>query len=312
MNRDEMIKRIEENDDPWDMIIIGGGATGLGCAIEAASRGYRALLLEQHDFAKGTSSRSTKLVHGGVRYLRQGNIALVLEALRERGRLLKNAPAPGPPPAVRGAQLRLVGRPLLRHRPAALRPARRQGGLRQVAQPLTGRNAPAAPDHRTRGPARRGHLLRRPVRRRPAGRQHGPDGGGPGRHGPQLPAGDGAGEGARHGHRRDGRGRRDRTDVCPPRPRGHQRHRGLHRRHPPHGRPGSPADDPAPARACTSCSTAPSSRARRPSWYPRPTTGACSSPSPGTTGSSSVPTDTPVEAPFPRTPAPCPKSSTSS
>ncbi|QXD16109.1 glycerol-3-phosphate dehydrogenase/oxidase [Rhodocaloribacter litoris] len=92
MNRDEMIKRIEENDDPWDMIIIGGGATGLGCAIEAASRGYRALLLEQHDFAKGTSSRSTKLVHGGVRYLRQGNIALVLEALRERGRLLKNAP----------------------------------------------------------------------------------------------------------------------------------------------------------------------------------------------------------------------------
>ncbi|GIV58340.1 MAG: glycerol-3-phosphate dehydrogenase [Rhodothermaceae bacterium] len=92
MNRDEMIRRIEASDDPWDMLIIGGGATGLGCAIEAASRGYRTLLLEQHDFAKGTSSRSTKLVHGGVRYLRQGNVALVLEALRERGRLLKNAP----------------------------------------------------------------------------------------------------------------------------------------------------------------------------------------------------------------------------
>lgn len=77
---------------PWDILIVGGGATGLGCAIDAASRGYRTLLLEQHDFAKGTSSRSTKLVHGGVRYLKQGNVALVLGALKERGLLLKNAP----------------------------------------------------------------------------------------------------------------------------------------------------------------------------------------------------------------------------
>ncbi|WP_457653983.1 FAD-dependent oxidoreductase [Rhodocaloribacter sp.] len=92
MNRDEMIRRIEAQRDAWDMIIIGGGATGLGCAIDAAARGYRTLLLEQNDFAKGTSSRSTKLVHGGVRYLQQGNVSLVLEALRERGRLLKNAP----------------------------------------------------------------------------------------------------------------------------------------------------------------------------------------------------------------------------
>ncbi len=76
----------------WDFVIVGGGATGLGCAVEAASRGYRTLLLEQSDFAKGTSSRSTKLVHGGVRYLRQGNVALVLEALKERGLLLQNAP----------------------------------------------------------------------------------------------------------------------------------------------------------------------------------------------------------------------------
>src|SRR5581483_8890269 len=75
-----------------DYIVVGGGATGLGAAVEAASRGYKTLLLEAHDFAKGTSSRSTKLVHGGVRYLRQGNIKLVLEALRERGRLLRNAP----------------------------------------------------------------------------------------------------------------------------------------------------------------------------------------------------------------------------
>jgi glycerol-3-phosphate dehydrogenase len=79
-------------DETWDVVIIGGGATGLGAALEAATRGYRTALLEAHDFAKGTSSRSTKLVHGGVRYLAQGNIGLVMDALRERGRLLANAP----------------------------------------------------------------------------------------------------------------------------------------------------------------------------------------------------------------------------
>jgi glycerol-3-phosphate dehydrogenase len=76
----------------WDVLVVGGGATGLGAALEAASRGYRTLLLEARDFAKATSSRSTKLVHGGVRYLQQGNVKLVLEALRERGRMLRNAP----------------------------------------------------------------------------------------------------------------------------------------------------------------------------------------------------------------------------
>ena len=78
--------------EPWDLVVIGGGATGLGTALEAATRGYRTLLLERDDFAKGTSSRSTKLVHGGVRYLAQGNVSLVREALRERGRLRRNAP----------------------------------------------------------------------------------------------------------------------------------------------------------------------------------------------------------------------------
>ena len=92
MNRDDMLSRIEDVGESWDVIIVGGGATGLGAAIDAAARGYRTLLLEQSDFAKGTSSRSTKLVHGGVRYLQQGNISLVVEALRERGRLLRNAP----------------------------------------------------------------------------------------------------------------------------------------------------------------------------------------------------------------------------
>ena len=79
-----MIRRLEEPDLVWDVIVIGGGASGLGIAIEAVTRGYRTLLLERSDFAKGTSSRSTKLIHGGVRYLAQGNVSLVMEALRER------------------------------------------------------------------------------------------------------------------------------------------------------------------------------------------------------------------------------------
>ncbi len=79
------------NQSNWDVIIIGGGATGLGTALDSASRGYKTLLVEQSDFAKGTSSRSTKLVHGGVRYLAQGDIGLVKHALRERGLLAKNA-----------------------------------------------------------------------------------------------------------------------------------------------------------------------------------------------------------------------------
>lgn len=90
MNRTEQLEQLKSNPH-WDIVIIGGGATGLGSAIDAASRGYKCLLIEQYDFAKGTSSKSTKLLHGGVRYLQQGNIGLVLEALRERGRLLKNA-----------------------------------------------------------------------------------------------------------------------------------------------------------------------------------------------------------------------------
>ncbi|HMD70184.1 MAG TPA: glycerol-3-phosphate dehydrogenase/oxidase [Bryobacteraceae bacterium] len=92
MNRAEMYRRLHAHAGPWDMIVVGGGATGAGVAIDAASRGYDVLLLEQSDFGKGTSSRSTKLVHGGVRYLEQGNVSLVMEALKERGLLLQNAP----------------------------------------------------------------------------------------------------------------------------------------------------------------------------------------------------------------------------
>src|SRR5690349_15355275 len=92
MNRADMVARLDVRHEPWDMVIIGGGATGVVVAVDAASRGYRVLLLEQSDFGKGTSSRSTKLVHGGVRYLEQGNISLVMEALKERGLLRQNAP----------------------------------------------------------------------------------------------------------------------------------------------------------------------------------------------------------------------------
>src|SRR3954467_4201798 len=92
MTRSEMQRRLRGHVGVWDMIVVGGGATGVGVAIDAASRGYDVLLLEQSDFGKGTSSRSTKLVHGGVRYLEQGNVALVMEALKERGILLQNAP----------------------------------------------------------------------------------------------------------------------------------------------------------------------------------------------------------------------------
>jgi Glycerol-3-phosphate dehydrogenase len=93
MNRQKYIEELKKQSDKvWDIIVIGGGATGLGVAQDAASRGYKTLLLEQSDFAKATSSRSTKLVHGGVRYMAQGDLLLVMEALHERGLMLKNAP----------------------------------------------------------------------------------------------------------------------------------------------------------------------------------------------------------------------------
>lgn len=91
-DRNKQLGKLADNTFEWDIIVIGGGATGLGIALDAVARGYRALLLEQADFAKGTSSRSTKLVHGGVRYLAQGDVKLVREASIERGLLHQNAP----------------------------------------------------------------------------------------------------------------------------------------------------------------------------------------------------------------------------
>jgi glycerol-3-phosphate dehydrogenase len=92
MNRADLLARARDRREPWDVVVIGGGATGAGVAVDAASRGYSVLMFERGDFGSGTSSRSTKLVHGGVRYLRQGRVQLVLDALKERGRLRRNAP----------------------------------------------------------------------------------------------------------------------------------------------------------------------------------------------------------------------------
>ena len=89
--RDDLLARLRDRMR-WDAVVIGGGATGLGIALDAAARGLRVALIEQRDFASGTSSRSSKLIHGGVRYLAQGNIALVREALAERAVLARIAP----------------------------------------------------------------------------------------------------------------------------------------------------------------------------------------------------------------------------
>lgn len=92
MKRNVLLDQIKQQHYACDLLIIGGGATGLGAAVDAATRGYKVVLLEQHDFAKSTSSRSTKLVHGGVRYLAQGDVQMVIGALHERGRMRRNAP----------------------------------------------------------------------------------------------------------------------------------------------------------------------------------------------------------------------------
>src|SRR6202167_4177919 len=92
MNRPAMLARVKARSTPWDIVVIAGGATGVGVAVDAANRGFDVLLLEKMDFGSATSSRSTKLVHGGVRYLEQGNISLVMSALKERGLLRQNAP----------------------------------------------------------------------------------------------------------------------------------------------------------------------------------------------------------------------------
>jgi len=92
MERAKLLETLRDRKEPWDVVVIGGGATGLGVAVDAAARGLKTVLLEQNDFAKGTSSRSTKIAHGGVRYLEEGDIPLVYEGLHERKLMIQNAP----------------------------------------------------------------------------------------------------------------------------------------------------------------------------------------------------------------------------
>lgn len=110
MERLAQIKKLSEKDKVWDIVVVGGGATGLGVAVDAATRGMSVALLEKTDFAKCTSSRSTKLVHGGVRYLQKGDVMLVLEALRERGRMkAKRPPNLVKRPSLRDLELQVLG-----------------------------------------------------------------------------------------------------------------------------------------------------------------------------------------------------------
>ena len=145
------------------MIVIGGGATGVGVAVDAAARGYRTLLLEQHDFGKGTSSRSTKLVHGGVRYLEQGQVSLVMEALKERGILRQNAPhlvseLPFVVPNYSWWEGPFYGIGLKVYQAMA-----GKYGFGAIRTAVEGRNCRTHPEHQHGRTARRGDLLRRAV-----------------------------------------------------------------------------------------------------------------------------------------------------
>ena len=135
MNRASLIEQLAR-PVTYDVAVIGGGATGLGVALDAAARGFSVVLVESHDFAKGTSSRATKLVHGGVRYLARGNISLVREALHERSTLLANAPHLAQPLAFVMPSYKL-GSAVLRCGVEDVRRAGRQGwvGCDSVSKP---------------------------------------------------------------------------------------------------------------------------------------------------------------------------------
>ena len=175
MNRQHLIAQLAR-PITYDVAVIGGGATGLGVALDAAARGFSVVLVEAHDFAKGTSSRATKLVHGGVRYLAQGNIALVREALARAHHAAAQRAAPGAAAAVRDAVLPLWETPFygvgLKMYDAL---AGKAGpGRHRIPQPRRDAGLPA--DGARRGPERRRQVLGRPVRRRPAGAGAGPHG----------------------------------------------------------------------------------------------------------------------------------------
>ena len=166
MQRETMVQRMADRREPWDMVIVGGGATGAGIAVDAASRGYEVALVERGDFGKGTSSRSTKLVHGGVRYLGQGNVSLVMEALKERGVLRSNAPhlvkdLAFVVPSYEWWESPFYGIGLKLY---DLLSGKYDSARRDACRRTRRSSCCHDPHRRT---ARRGHLLRRPVRRQP-------------------------------------------------------------------------------------------------------------------------------------------------
>jgi len=128
MNRAEMLQRLRGEPGDWDVLVIGGGASGLATAVESAARGYRTALVEQADFAQATSSRSTKLIHGGIRYLEQGAWAGARIAART-GPSASQRAASGPSPALHPAAVRVVGASVLRRGAETLRQARRRPGI---------------------------------------------------------------------------------------------------------------------------------------------------------------------------------------
>ena len=186
-------------DRQWDVAIIGGGATGLGVALDAALRGFSVVLIESHDFAKGTSSRATKLVHGGVRYLAQGNMPLVREALHERTHLVAQRAASGPAAGLRDAGLPMVGSPVLRRsasRCTTCWPDRLAWAALNswaVSRPCS-----VCPGVQARGLHGRRQVLGRPVRRCTSGAGAGPHGGSARRVAGQLLRGNGSD--SRSGH----------------------------------------------------------------------------------------------------------------
>ena len=162
IERKRLLAQLREPRE-WDVVVIGGGATGLGIAVDAAARGFRTALIEARDFASGTSSRSTKLIHGGVRYLAQGNLKLVREALQERALLLANAPALVRPLKFIVPCYHAFEREAMPRRAGYLRCSRRQAGHWRYPLVVAYRNDRAAAGRQGRGFARRRCLLGRAV-----------------------------------------------------------------------------------------------------------------------------------------------------
>ncbi len=236
-SRDQLLAALRRPEQ-WDLVVIGGGATGLGTALDAAARGYRTLLLEGADFAKGTSSRSTKLVHGGVRYLAQGNIKLVREALRERGLLKRNAPHLVHDmgfviPSYKWWWKPFYGIGLTMYDLLAGKLGFGRCKVLSKEQALA-----HTPTLKKEGLLRRHPLSRRSIRRRAARGDAAANVLRPGRHGAQLRARHRVDQGRRQGRGRHGARRGNGRGISAALEGGRQRHGRFRGCRPPHGRTG--------------------------------------------------------------------------